>query len=79
MKNLKAKKNIYYDLRSDAVYIGVKDGIEEEYTEIAPGISVELNKKGQVVGIEILNASKLLKPAAKSATIKHRALQPIGV
>ena len=37
----------------------------EEFVEIAPGINVELDDRGQVIGIEILNASKCLKPIAK--------------
>lgn len=31
---------------------------EEKHQEIAPGIYVELDKKGQLIGIEVLNASK---------------------
>ena len=33
--------------------------------EIAPGVNVELDKKGEVIGFEILNASKFLKTIAK--------------
>jgi uncharacterized protein YuzE len=39
------------------LYIGLKRGTEEEF--------VELDSKGQVIGIEILNASKVLKPVIK--------------
>ena len=38
----------------------VKPGPEDKHQEIAPGISVELDKNGQLLGIEILNASKVL-------------------
>jgi uncharacterized protein YuzE len=61
-----SKKSIVtYDSESDALYIVAKKGVEEEFIEIAPGINVELDDKGQVIGIEILNASKYLKPIAK--------------
>jgi len=59
------KAVINYDPKSDVLYIVTKKGKEEEFIEIAPGINVELDERGQVVGIEILNASKFLKPIAK--------------
>jgi len=56
----KAKKKIYYDEKSDALWIFIKSGHEEEYKEVAPGINVELGKNGELLGIEVLNASKVL-------------------
>jgi len=59
-KNMKnSKKIINYDPKSDVLYMGVKKGIEEEFVEISPGINVELDQRGQVIGVEILNASKI--------------------
>lgn len=57
---IKAKSKIHYDRKSDALWILIKDGPEEEYKEIAPGINVELGKNGELLGIEVLNASKVL-------------------
>lgn len=65
MKKSKSKKLINYDPRSDAIYMGIKRGVEEEFIEVSPGLNVELNSKGRVIGIEILNASKVLKPVIK--------------
>ena len=59
------KSIISYDYDSDVLYIAAKKGAEEEFVEIAPGINVELDDKGQVIGVEILNASKCLKHIAK--------------
>ena len=59
------KSLVNYDYESDVLYIVAKKGVEEEFIEIAPGINVELDDKGRVIGIEILNASKCLKPIAK--------------
>lgn len=56
----KAKDKIYYDKKSDALWILIKSGKEEEHREVAPGVSVELDKKGELLGIEILNASRVL-------------------
>ncbi len=74
MKNIKAKKLVHYDRESDVFYIGMK-GIEEEYVEVAPGIGAELDENGRVIGIEILNASKVFQPMIKS--IGQKALATI--
>ena len=59
------KPLINYDPKSDVLYIVAGEGKEEGFVEIAPGINIELNEKGEVIGIEILNASEFLKPVAK--------------
>jgi uncharacterized protein YuzE len=60
-KNIK-KQNIHYDRRSDVLYLGAQAGNEEEFVEIVPGIMAELDEEKKIIGIEILNASKFLKP-----------------
>lgn len=55
------KDLVNYDEKSDVLYIAVKEGIEEEFIEVAPGVNVELDGKGEVIGVEILNASRTLK------------------
>ncbi|OGZ96835.1 MAG: hypothetical protein A3B34_03625 [Candidatus Sungbacteria bacterium RIFCSPLOWO2_01_FULL_54_21] len=65
MKNRRQKKVVHYDQESDIFYIGMK-GEEEEYVEVAPGVGVELDANGAVIGIEILNASEVLKPIAQT-------------
>lgn len=56
----KAKEKIYYDKKTDVLWLFVKSGVEEEHREVVPGVSVELSKNGELLGIEILNASKVL-------------------
>ena len=56
---------VNYDSKSDVLYIVTREGREERFVEIAPGINIELDEKDEVIGIEILNASKFLKPVAK--------------
>jgi uncharacterized protein YuzE len=51
---------INYDPSTDALYVVTREGEEEEFVEISPGINVELDAEGRVIGIEILNASKAL-------------------
>ncbi len=74
MKKLNSKKIINYDQKSDVLYIGVRRGIEEEFVEVSPGINVELDSNGQVIGIEILNASKILKSVVKP--LQRQILEP---
>ena len=59
------KPLVSYDEKSDVLYIVSKPGQEEEYVEVAPGVNVELNDRGEVIGIEILNASNFLKPVSQ--------------
>lgn len=67
MKNDNKKLNIVrYDRENDVLYFGIRGGAEEEYVEIAPGINVELDRHHEVIGIEVLNASQVLRPVAKS-------------
>lgn len=56
----RTSKKIYYDKKSDALWLLIKSGLEEEVKEISPGVNVELGKNGEILGIEILNASKIL-------------------
>ena len=53
------KSIVNYDPSNDALYIVTRQG-EEEFVEISPGINVELDSEGRVIGIEILNASDAL-------------------
>ena len=51
---------INYDPSTDALYVVTREGEEEKFVEISPGINVELDAEGRVIGIEILNAYKAL-------------------
>ena len=78
-KNIKNQKLINYDVRSDVLYFGVKKGIEEEFVEVAPGVSVELDSKRNVIGVEILNASKILSKAKVSKKFFSKSKIKIAV
>ncbi|MBI2121940.1 MAG: DUF2283 domain-containing protein [Candidatus Sungbacteria bacterium] len=53
---------VHYDPEADVIAMYNGKGREEEFVEVAPNVSLELDKKGSVIGIEILNASKVLRP-----------------
>jgi len=54
-------KKYNYDKESDSLFIFIKEGEEESFEEVAPGINVELNEKGEIIGVEILKASRFNK------------------
>ncbi len=54
------KLNVHYDKEADILYLS-REGEEEVVEEIYPGINLELDKGGEIIGVEILNASTLLK------------------
>lgn len=73
MKNFQAENIVNYDAQSDVLYLGAKLGIEEEQVEIAPGVSAELDASGKVIGIEVLNASRVFKDVTK--LLESKSLQ----
>ena len=60
------KAIIRYDRQSDTLYIVTRKGMpEEQFVEVTPGVNVELSATGKVLGIEILRASRILRPIVK--------------
>ena len=55
---------VFYDEKEDILYLG-KEGQEEEIVELATGINVELDGSGELIGVELFNASTLLKDVIK--------------
>jgi len=60
---MKAKRipRVLYDEESDVLYVVIAEGEEEGFIELAPGINLEIGEKGKIVGIEIINAKKLME------------------
>jgi len=58
---MKRKDTVKYYSEDDVLYVLMKPGEEAKSVEIEPGVTVELNKRGEVIGIEILDASKYLR------------------
>ena len=51
---------VIYDDKENILYIA-KEGKEEEIVELSPGVNVELDSSGELIGIELFNASAILK------------------
>lgn len=68
-------KRYQYDEKSDSLFICIREGEEESFEEIAPGINIELDKNNEIIGIEILKASRFFqerKESRKSGAIITR-------
>lgn len=55
---------VFYDEEEDILYIA-KEGEEIEVIEVAPGINLEMDRNGNLIGIEMFNASSLFKNVLK--------------
>ena len=50
----------YYHEKDDVLHLAFSNEPESASVELAPNITVELNKKGEMIGIEILEASRFI-------------------
>ncbi|MEW6456586.1 MAG: DUF2283 domain-containing protein [Acidobacteriota bacterium] len=57
---MKEDFKVYYDKEQDILYLA-KEGREAEIVELAPGVNMELDESGNLIGIEVFNASQVLK------------------
>jgi len=64
-------KRYNYDEKSDSLYIYIKEGEEEKFEEIVPGINIELDKNNDIIGIEVLKASRFSESLKKPVELKH--------
>ena len=51
---------VHYDSEIDVLYLA-REGQEEEVIEVSPGLNLELDASGDLIGVEILQASQMLK------------------
>jgi uncharacterized protein YuzE len=55
------KPRLAYFEKEDVLHLVLSDGPEAQSVELSPNITVELNDKGELIGIEILEASAFLR------------------
>jgi uncharacterized protein YuzE len=63
---------VTYDEKEDILYLA-KEGKEEEVVELSPGVNIELDSSGSLIGVELFNASTLFKDVIKSMEKKIQA------
>jgi len=56
-----SKTRMAYFEKDDVLHVSITDEAEAESVEISPNITAELNDKGELIGIEILNASSFIR------------------
>ncbi|MBS1790650.1 MAG: DUF2283 domain-containing protein [Acidobacteria bacterium] len=57
------KTRIQYFEQEDVFHLAITKKPESRSLELSPDITVELNDKDEMIGVEILNASKFLRDA----------------
>jgi uncharacterized protein YuzE len=57
------KPKLSYFEQEDIMHLVISDGEEASSIELSPNITAELNEKGELIGIEILNASTFIRDA----------------
>lgn len=55
------KTKMTYFEKEDILHLVISDEPESGSIELSPNITVELNDKGELIGIEILNASDFMR------------------
>ncbi len=63
---------VSYDDNEDILYLA-KEGEEEEIVELAPGVNVELDSSGSLIGVEVFNASFVFKDVRRLMGRRLRA------
>jgi uncharacterized protein YuzE len=57
---MKTPKLSYFD-HEDVLHLVISEDHEANSIEVRPDITAELNERGELIGIEILNASKFVR------------------
>jgi uncharacterized protein YuzE len=62
------KSKIKYFEKEDVLHLLIADEEEAGSVEISPNITAELNEAGELIGIEILDASNFLRDSVLETT-----------
>ena len=68
------KTSIRYFEEEDILHLVVSDEPEANSIELGPNITAELNEKGELIGVEILNATAFLRDSIMES-IQFKMLQ----
>jgi uncharacterized protein YuzE len=55
------KTKMAYFEKEDILHLAISDEPESGSIELSPNMTAELNEKGELIGIEILNASTFIR------------------
>jgi uncharacterized protein YuzE len=75
---MKTPKLVYFD-QEDILHLLLAEGEEVNGVELSPTITAELNAQGEVIGIEVLQASTFVREALlELAHAQRLKLSPAG-
>lgn len=63
---------VFYDEEEDILYLA-KEGEEAESVEFPPGVNMELDSSGNLIGVEVFKASLMFKDVLKLMEKKLQA------
>ncbi len=63
-ENIMDDFKVFYDEKEDILYLA-KEGEEAEVVEISPGVNMEIDSKGNLIGVELFKASRMFKDVLK--------------
>ncbi len=55
------KTQMVYFKNEDILHLSISEELESGSVELSPNITAELNDKGELIGIEIINASSYIR------------------
>lgn len=73
-----SQTRIQYFEQEDVLHLAITEEPESRSLELSPDITVELNDKDEMIGVEILNASKFLRDAVLES-IQAKTLRVLEV
>ena len=76
-----SKTHMRYFEEEDVLHVTIAEGSETASVELNPNITAEFDKKGQLIGIEILNASSYVRDSileSVQAKVLHLSETPVG-
>jgi len=77
-----SKTRMRYFEKDDVLHLAISDEPEAGSVELGPNITVELNDKGEMIGIEILEASCFIRDSimesVQARVLRAPELQPAG-
>lgn len=75
-----SETRMMYFEKDDVLHLAISDEPEAGSVELAPNITVELNDKGEMIGIEILEASHFIRDSimesVQARVLRIPELQP---
>ena len=70
---------VYFE-QEDILHLMVAPGPEAQSIELSPDVTVEMDAEGQILGIEILNASRFMRDSimdsSQSQMLRHLEMAP---